>query len=130
MRAPGMREEHRVGLDYLQAVTALLQRVRRAHPTKRLCEAADLQWWWRTAHSTDSLPQLFWVDDLGRPEAAAITIASGDEMALIPIIRPESTPDWVAHVIESASNPTNRPQSSPDRPAHQLRRQACARPLR
>lgn len=38
-----MREENRVGVDYLNAVTALLQRVRRAHPTAGLKEAADLQ---------------------------------------------------------------------------------------
>ena len=44
-----LREEHRVGLDYLEAVTALLQRIRGAHPTAGLYEAADLQWWWADA---------------------------------------------------------------------------------
>jgi hypothetical protein len=39
---PTPREEHRVGLRYLEDVTALLQRVRRAHPTAGLYEAADL----------------------------------------------------------------------------------------
>jgi len=38
----------------LEAVTALLQRVRSAHPTAGLYEAADLQWWWRTPRSTDN----------------------------------------------------------------------------
>ena len=52
-------EQHRSGIDYLRAVTALLQRVRGADPTKGLYEAADLQWWWRTPRSTDNLPQLF-----------------------------------------------------------------------
>ena len=67
MRA--LREEHRVGLDYLENVTALLQRIRNAHPTAGLYEAADLQWWWRTPRSTDDLPQLFWFDHLGRPRS-------------------------------------------------------------
>jgi RimJ/RimL family protein N-acetyltransferase len=78
----------------------LLHRVRSAHPTKGLYEAADLQWWWRTARSTDDLGQLFWFDHLGRPEAAVIATDWGDRIALDPIIMPDATPDWVAHVIE------------------------------
>ena len=95
-----MREQHRVGVHYLEAATALLQRVRSAHPTKGLYEAADLQWWWRTPRSTDNLPQLFWFDHLGRPEAAVIATDWGDRIALDPIVMPDATPDWVAHVIE------------------------------
>jgi GNAT superfamily N-acetyltransferase len=95
-----MREQHRVGVHYLEAATALLQRVRSAHPTKGLYEAADLQWWWRTPRSTDNLRQLFWFDHLGRPEAAVIATDWGDRIALDPIVMPDATPDWVAHVIE------------------------------
>ena len=95
-----MQEQHRVGVDYLEAATALLQRVRTDHPTAGLYEAADLQWWWRTARSTDSIPQLFWFDQLGRPEAAVIATDRGDGIALVPIVMPEATPDWIAHVIE------------------------------
>ena len=95
-----MREEHRVGVHYLEVTTALLQRVRSVHPTKGLFEAADLQWWWRTARSTNNLPQLFWFDHLGRPEAAVIAIDWGDGIALAPVVMPDATPDWVAHVIE------------------------------
>jgi GNAT superfamily N-acetyltransferase len=65
-----------------------------------LYEAADLQWWWRTPRSTDDLPQLFWFDHLGRPEAAVIATDWGDRRALDPIVMPDATPDWVAHVIE------------------------------
>lgn len=97
-----MREQHLVGVPYLEAVTALLQRVRKAHPTKGLYEAADLQWWWRTPRSTDSLEQFFWFDYLGRPEAAVIATAWGEQMALNPIVMPDAPPDWVAHVIERA----------------------------
>jgi RimJ/RimL family protein N-acetyltransferase len=93
-------EQHRVGIDYLEAATALLQRVRNAHPTAGLYEAADLQWWWRTPRSTDSLPQLFWFDHLGRPEAAVIATDWGDRVAVDPILMPDSSPDWVAHVMD------------------------------
>jgi GNAT superfamily N-acetyltransferase len=96
-----LREEHRVGLEYLEAVTALLQRIRSAHPTAGLYEAADLQWWWAdAAPSTDDFPQLFWFDHLGRPEAAIIATDWGERIALDPIVMPEATPDWVAHVFE------------------------------
>jgi GNAT superfamily N-acetyltransferase len=95
-----VREQHRVGVRYLEAATALLQRVRGVHPTAGLLEAADLQWWWRTPRSTDNLPQLFWFDQLGSPEAAVIATDWDDGIALDPIVMPDATPDRVAHVIE------------------------------
>jgi GNAT superfamily N-acetyltransferase len=95
-----MRAEHRVGLDYLTTATALLQRVRRAHPTAGLYEAADLQWWWRTPRDTDDLAQLFWFDDAGRPVAAAIAIDWAGRVALVPVVMPDASPDHVARVIE------------------------------
>ncbi|MCW5632610.1 MAG: GNAT family N-acetyltransferase [Rubrivivax sp.] len=94
-----LQEQHRVGIHYLEAATALLRRVRRAHPTAGLLEAADLQWWWRTPRSTDDLPQLFWFDEMGRPEAAVIATDWGDAIALDPIVMPDATPDRVAHVV-------------------------------
>ena len=96
-----LREEHRAGLDHLDAVTALLQRIRGAHPTAGLYEAADLQWWWsQRPRSTDDLPQLYWFDDVGRPEAAVIATDGGDRMQLDPMVMPDAAPDWVAHVVE------------------------------
>jgi GNAT superfamily N-acetyltransferase len=95
-----MREEHRVGLDYLETVTTLLRRVRTAHPTQGLYEAADLQWWWRAPRSTDTFEQLFWFDDAGRPEAAVIATDWGDGTALDPIVMPDATPERVAQVVE------------------------------
>lgn len=93
-------EQHRVGLDYLEAATTLLQRVRNAHPTKGLFEAGELQWWWRNQRSTDDLDQLFWFDELGRPEAAVIVTDWGDRIALTPVVMPDARPEWVAHVVE------------------------------
>jgi RimJ/RimL family protein N-acetyltransferase len=99
MRPP--REEHRSGLHYLEDVTALLQRIRSAHPTAGLYEAADLQWWWsQRPRSTDNLPQLIWFDHLGRPEAAVIATDFGSRIQLDPMVMPDATPDWVAHVIQ------------------------------
>lgn len=94
------REQHRVGIEYVEAATELLRRVRRAHPTAGLLEAADLQWWWRTPRPTDELGQLFWIDDVGRPTAAVIATDWGDGVVLDPIVLPDATPDWAAHVIE------------------------------
>ena len=91
--------EHRSGIDYLHAVTTLLQRARGAHPTKGFYEAADLQWWWRTPRATDTLPQLVWFDRFGRPEAAVIATDWGNRIALDTIVMPDASADWVAHVI-------------------------------
>jgi len=95
-----MREETRTGVDYLNTVTSLLQRVRNAHPTKGLFEAADMQWWWGIPRSTDSVPQLFWFDEHSQPVAAVIATDWGDEIAIDPMVMPDATPEWVAHVIE------------------------------
>jgi GNAT superfamily N-acetyltransferase len=96
-----LHEEHRVGLQYLQAVTVLLQRIRAADPAAGLYEAADLQWWWaQRERSTDEVPQLFWFDELGRPAAAVVASGSGGEVQLDPIVMPNATPDWIAHVME------------------------------
>ena len=56
-------DEHvRAGLDYLEAVTTLLHRIRTAHPTAGLYEAADTQWWWaQTTRPTDEFGQLMMV---------------------------------------------------------------------
>lgn len=93
------RAEPRVGIDYLETVTSLLQRIRRAHPTSGLYESADLQWWWRYPRSTDEIPQIFWFDDQGNPESAVILVDWGDETALVPITLPGAASDWVAHVL-------------------------------
>ena len=96
-----LREEHRFGLHYVEAVTVLLQRIRSAHPTAGLYEAADLQWWWsQRPRSTDNFPQLFWFDRRGRPEAAMIATDSPQRTQLDPMVMPDATPEWVAHVIE------------------------------
>ncbi|QYG92139.1 GNAT family N-acetyltransferase [Iamia sp. SCSIO 61187] len=97
---PSVLEAHRTGLQALAEVTVLLQRVRSAHPTAGLHEAADMQWSWRIPRPTDDLPQLFWVDHLGRPDAAVIVTDVPGRTELAPIVMPDADPDWLAHVVE------------------------------
>ena len=60
-----------VGRDYLDAVTAVLQRRRLANPRGEVWEAADLQWWWpRDRHEEPGRAQV-WFDG-GEPVAATV----------------------------------------------------------
>jgi GNAT superfamily N-acetyltransferase len=95
-----MREEHQVGIEALLSATGLLRRVRLAHPTAGLLEAADLQWWWRSPRTTDSVPQLFWFDTQGHPQAAVIATDWGDAVALDAIVMPDARADEIALIIE------------------------------
>lgn len=91
-------EVERAGPDYLAMVTALLDRIRIAHPTAGLFDAAEVQWWWADARPTDDLGQLFWVDADGGPIAAVIATQFGDSTQLDPLVLPDATPEWVVHV--------------------------------
>lgn len=95
-----MGEEHRIGLGYLEAVTAVAQRTRAAHPTAGIYEAADFQWWWGRPRSTDGIPQLFWFDDEGQPEAGVVAIEWAKTTDLIPIVMPDTDASWMARVVE------------------------------
>lgn len=66
-----------------------------------------MQWWWRTPNRTDELGQLFWFDDDGRPEAAAVLVdftgggsAVYREITFCPFLMPDARPDQVAFVVE------------------------------
>lgn len=102
-----MQEQVRSGLDYLETITTLLQRTRNAHPTKGLYEAAEPQWWWSVERPTDSIDQLFWLDEDGEP-AAAVTAtdfrvrssAVYTQPVLLVSVMPDATAEWVAHVVQ------------------------------
>lgn len=85
-----MREVLRSGIDYLNTMTTLLQRMRNAHPSHGLYEAAEIQFWWARPRSTDDLPQLFWLDDDDLPVAAAATLDFGDGAASLLYSEPTS----------------------------------------
>lgn len=97
---PSRREQQLVGLEYLTAVTTLTQRIRGAHPTHGLYEAADFQWWWGRERATDTFPQLFWFDDADHPVAAVIATAWGDSVSLDPIVGPDASAETLAEVME------------------------------
>ena len=97
-----LREQSLSGHAHLEVVTTLLQRIRRAHPTAGLWEAADRQWSWRTPRSSDELPQLFWFDDDDAPAAAVIITDSAQGVAFDPMFMPGTTAEQVAHIVERA----------------------------
>ncbi len=80
-----VREVRASGREYLALATELLRRVRLADPVAGLWEAADLQWWWRTPRRSDSIDQLFWIDDEG-PVAAVVLTDWGRAWGCDPIV--------------------------------------------
>ena len=87
----------RGGAERLVLATRLLQRVRLAHPTAGVWEAADVQWWSRTPRRTDDLAMPFWFDDDG-PVAAVLltdwTTAWGLDVLRIPEGPPDLDEVW------------------------------------
>ncbi len=75
------------GLDSLALSTELLQRARLADAEAGQWEAADLQWWWRTPRESDTIDDLFWIDDEG-PVAGVVLTAWGEAWGCDPIVVP------------------------------------------
>lgn len=102
-----LREGLRSGLEYLDTVTELHQRVRAAHPTYGLYEASELQWFWSIPRPTDDVDQLFWFDEDGRPVAAMVVVDFGDGVSLVydsPMlivsVMPDLSDETVAHMFD------------------------------
>lgn len=110
VNAPAQR---RLGLESLEAATALLQRVRGSDPVVGEFEAADLQWWWRTPRSTDGVPDLFWFDSDGLPRAAVVATAWEDSVGLDVIALPGESPDWLGHLVRSGLQHAEAAQLGP-----------------
>lgn len=85
-----IREVGASGPEYLTLATELLQRARLADAEAGLWEAADLQWWWRTPRCSDTVDQLFWMDDEG-PVAAVILTKWNYGWGCDPIVVPGSS---------------------------------------
>jgi GNAT superfamily N-acetyltransferase len=75
------------GLEYLALVTELLQRARLADAEAGVWEAADLQWWWRTPRRSDTIDQVFWIDEEG-PVAGVVLTDWGRAWGCDPIVVP------------------------------------------
>ena len=69
----GIAEVRAKGLEYLALATGLLQRARLADADAGVWEAADLQWWWRTPRASDTIDQVFWIDDEGPVAGVVLT---------------------------------------------------------
>jgi ribosomal protein S18 acetylase RimI-like enzyme len=82
-----IREVRASGFEYLTLATELLQRARLSNADAGVWEAADLQWWWRTPRRSDSIEQLFWIDDQG-PVAAVVLTDWGRVWGCDPILVP------------------------------------------
>jgi ribosomal protein S18 acetylase RimI-like enzyme len=75
------------GLESLALSTELLQRARLADAEAGQWEAADLQWWWRTPRSSDTINDHFWIDDEG-PVAGVVFTDWGEAWGCDPIVVP------------------------------------------
>lgn len=84
------------GIAAVEAASALLQRLRRAHPTAGTLEAADVQWWWRTPRASDAWPTVVQPGADGAPSAMVLATDWGDAVALDPIV----PPGWPAAAVE------------------------------
>jgi GNAT superfamily N-acetyltransferase len=89
--APVVRRAQLTGSDALSALTALLHRARRAHPTWGVWEAADLHWWWRFDQRDDPRDCTVWLDTDSEPALAVTAVHFHDGM-LADIIRLPSAP--------------------------------------
>jgi len=103
-----MNEEFRSGLASAHAATRLLQRIRNAHPTKGLYQAAELEFWWSVPRTTDTYDQLYWFDEAG-PVAAVLMNDFGDGSSLVyssPVfsilVMPDITAEFLAHIVDRA----------------------------
>lgn len=83
-----VREVRATGYEALMLATALLQRVRLAHPSAGLWEAADVQWWWRQPRRSDDVERLFWLDSEGPIAGVLLTSWTDESWQCDPIIVP------------------------------------------
>jgi GNAT superfamily N-acetyltransferase len=102
-----------VGHDALLLTTELLHRVRQADPRSGLWEAADVQWWWRTARRSDGVERLFWFDDHGSVAGILLTSWTDDRWQCDPIIvagvpAPEPNVVWVQALQEIGAHAMGR----------------------
>jgi hypothetical protein len=87
--------DHRdvAGLEYLEAVTRVLQRRRLAEPERETWEAAEVQWWWpRDQHEDPSYARV-WCDADG-PAAAVIFTRWGNELGCTVLADGDFAPAW------------------------------------
>jgi GNAT superfamily N-acetyltransferase len=97
-----VHEHTAAGPEYLQLITALLQRARLADDEAGLWEAGDLQWWWRRDQHADPENARFWIDDDGVPVGAVILTDWGDRWGCDVIAMPHKTEFAIATLWPNA----------------------------
>jgi predicted N-acetyltransferase YhbS len=86
----GIDEVRAKGIEYVALATGLLQRARLADAEAGVWDAADVQWWWRTPRASDTIDQVFWIDDEG-PVAGVVLTDWGRAWGCDPIVVPGAT---------------------------------------
>ncbi|MGB3186370.1 MAG: GNAT family N-acetyltransferase [Ornithinimicrobium sp.] len=86
--AISLKEVRATGSDAVRMATFLLQRSRLADPLAGLWEAADVQWWWRKPQRSDTVDQLFWLDDDGPVAGVLLTSSADDSWQCDPVAVP------------------------------------------
>jgi GNAT superfamily N-acetyltransferase len=81
------------GLEYLEAVTRVLQRRRLAEPEREMWEAAEVQWWWPRDQHEDSADARVWCD-AGGPAAAVIFTRWGAQLSCTVMADGGFAPAW------------------------------------
>lgn len=81
------------GLEYLDAVTRVLQRRRLARPERETWEAAEVQWWWSRDQHEDPSRARVWCDEHG-PAAAVIFTRWADDLSCTVLADGDFTPAW------------------------------------
>ena len=81
------------GLEYLDAVTRVLQRRRLAQPERETWEAAEVQWWWPRDQHEDPADARVWCDADG-PAAAVIFTRWGAQLSCTVLADGGFVPAW------------------------------------
>ncbi|GAA5155921.1 hypothetical protein GCM10023340_42410 [Nocardioides marinquilinus] len=91
-----MHETTATGREALDLTTRLLQRVRLAHPTAGVWEAADVQWWSRKPMASDGVARPFWLDDDGPVAGVVLTAWRESAWQVDPVVVPGAGVDVAA----------------------------------
>jgi GNAT superfamily N-acetyltransferase len=82
------------GVEFLNTLTALLQRRRIANPDGEVWEAADLQWWWPRHRHDDPADARVWFDGAEPVAAAIITRWKPDRFSCDVLADVDFEPAW------------------------------------
>jgi GNAT superfamily N-acetyltransferase len=91
-------EREVAGFQYLELITALLQRARLTDRRAGVFEAADLQWWWRRDQHADPTRARFWIDGDNTPIGGLVFTDWGRSWGC-DVITAHEDPTWAINAI-------------------------------